>query len=490
MRAASGEVTRLARRCLTAAATLSLAGVVGCGQAPDVPPSGTALRIGFGLSSGRNPSAGIRQAARFVAFEGLINFSRHGRPQPWLAESWSTSGDGLTLRVRLKPDIAFHDNQPLTAVTVRDSLERQLPEYMGSLFQDVERIDVLSPLEVGITMKRRSNFVLEALDGGIASPGNPMAGTGPFIASPPDPDGSIAMTANAAYREGRPLLPGIRFRPYTSVRAAWADLLRGEVDMLYEVGIDALDSLETSRNVRLFTFPRNYAYLLILNVRRPSLRDPEVRRQLNAAVDREALVAQALGNHGRPADTPIRQEHWAHDAGAPRFTYAPSPLRSPLRLHCLFGDPSLERLAVALQRQLQAVGVELELERVPVDQIYERTKRGDFDVLLADVVAGPTLVRPLWFWYSNAQFNWGGYSNAAVDRALDAVREAPDDGAYRAGVSAFERAIVADPPAVFIAWSERARAVSTAFDVPAEPGRDILGTLRLWRPAAGGPVRH
>ena len=49
---------------------------------------------------------------------------------------------------------------------------------------------------------------------------------------------------------------------------------------------------------------------------------------------------------------------------------------------------------------------------------------------------------------------------------------------YRAGVAAFQRAIVDDPPAIFLAWSERARAVSTRFDVPVEPGRDILSTLR------------
>ena len=41
-----------------------------------------------------------------------------------------------------------------------------------------------------------------------------------------------------------------------------------------------------------------------------------------------------------------------------------------------------------------------------------------------------------------------------------------------------------DPPAIFLAWSERARAVSKRFDVPPpKPGRDILGTLRLWKPA-------
>jgi hypothetical protein len=42
-----------------------------------------------------------------------------------------------------------------------------------------------------------------------------------------------------------------------------------------------------------------------------------------------------------------------------------------------------------------------------------------------------------------------------------------------------------DPPAIFLAWSQRARAVSSRFVVPPiEAGRDILSTLRLWKPVA------
>ncbi len=69
-----------------------------------------------------------------------------------------------------------------------------------------------------------------------------------------------------------------------------------------------------------------------------------------------------------------------------------------------------------------------------------------------------------------------------ADAALDGIRHAPDDGAYKDGVAAFQRAIIDDPPAIFLAWSERARAVSTRFEVPVEPGRDVLSTLRFWRP--------
>jgi hypothetical protein len=42
-----------------------------------------------------------------------------------------------------------------------------------------------------------------------------------------------------------------------------------------------------------------------------------------------------------------------------------------------------------------------------------------------------------------------------------------------------------DPPAIFLAWSQQSRAVSTRFVVPTpEPGREILSNLRLWTPAA------
>ena len=99
------------------------------------------------------------------------------------------------------------------------------------------------------------------------------------------------------------------------------------------------------------------------------------------------------------------------------------------------------------------------------------------------------MVRPALWWHSRGPLNCGGYSSAAVDAALESINRAPDDAAYRAGVAAFQRAIVDDPPAIFLAWSERARAVSTRFEVPVEPGRDILSTLRLWRPVGAPALR-
>jgi len=64
------------------------------------------------------------------------------------------------------------------------------------------------------------------------------------------------------------------------------------------------------------------------------------------------------------------------------------------------------------------------------------------------------------------------------------VRYAASDDDNLNGITAFQQAVDDDPPAIFLAWMERARAVSKRFVVPAaEPGRDVLSTLRLWKPS-------
>jgi peptide/nickel transport system substrate-binding protein len=261
--------------------------------------------------------------------------------------------------------------------------------------------------------------------------------------------------------------------------------------MLYEVGPDALDSLEPSSRVRVFSYRRHYVYLALFNVSSPLLRDKTLRRRLNAAVDRERLIADGLGGHGIAARDPIWPDHWASADLAQESQYAPERIADSahrLRLTCVIADPAHERMAIALQRQLQSLGIDLNLELVGPDVALKRVSDHDFDVLLTEAISGPSLLRPYLFWHSKGPYNYGGFASRSVDAALDDIRHAANDDAYRAGVAAFQRAIVDDPPAIFLAWSERARAVSTAFDVQAEPGRDVLTTLRLWRPAGTGPI--
>ncbi len=452
------------------------------------PPAQVVLRIGFGLATGQTPQAGLRQFASNLAQEGLITIGKDGRARPRLAESWTVSADGLTWRFQLKKGVTFHDGQPFDAAHVKDALQAQLPGYLGPPFADVADIRAVGENEIEFSLKVPSSMLIEGLDVPLQRPGAQSVGTGPFVLSAFGPDSAV-MHGNQQYYLGKPAIDEIALRPYASVRAAWADMLRGQVDMLYEVGADAMDSLHPSNSIKVFTSERNYVYLAVFNLDRASLRDRGLRRAMNLAIDRKALLAEAFNGHGTPADGPVWPNHWARDPGLPAFEYSPRQHdvkgTAPV-FTCLFGDASLERLALGLQKQLAAVGINLVPQLTSLDKLYERLNARDFDILLADAVHGPSLVRAYWFWHTDSPFNYGHFSSRAVDDALDSVRHAKDDAAYKGGVAAFQRAVVDDPPAIFLAWSERSRAVSTRFEVREEPGRDILSTLRLWKPV-GGP---
>ena len=82
-----------------------------CGRStaplPGVEPNST-LRVGFGLTSGTDPQLGILQSMNTLTTEALVTFTRDGRPQPWVAESWRTTPDHH-VHLRLRPNVFFHD---------------------------------------------------------------------------------------------------------------------------------------------------------------------------------------------------------------------------------------------------------------------------------------------------------------------------------------------------------------------------------------------
>ena len=141
-----------------------------------------------------------------------------------------------------------------------------------------------------------------------------LVGTGPFIGRQRRTR-RREMRANDDYYLGQARRStGSSSQAYPSVRAAWAEMLRGQLDMLYEVGADALDSLRgVEQRSRRSRFARRYQYAVILNTQSPTLLPLEAfRRALNQAIDRDAIVRDALERpRRRRRPGPVWPHHWA-----------------------------------------------------------------------------------------------------------------------------------------------------------------------------------
>jgi peptide/nickel transport system substrate-binding protein len=451
----------------------------------------------------------MQQASRLVSSEGLTTLSRDGRIVARLAESWTTSADGLNWTFRLRPNAFFHDGSPVDSSAVKGSLERSLAGIDRDLspgLGDISSIETPSSHELIIRMRERSTFLLDALSVAINKvTAGSTVGAGPYM-SGKSIDGEIRMEAFSRYYGGTPQIQSVVWKAYPTVRTAWAGMMRGEVDFLYEVGQDAREFIEGEASTTVFPFSRQYAYGVIFNSRRDFFKDRRVRRALNHAVNRSALVQSAFGGHARPTDIPSWPEHWAFDSSVPRMEYDPAkalalleaanvtsfkvmPGRAPARIHftCLFPEnlPLWERIALVVQRDLSDIGIDMELQSVPIAQFNQRLVAGDFDTVLLEIVVGNSASRPYTFWHGASKQNVWGYSSPTVDSALDTLRRASDEQEYRQAFRQFQLATGDDPPAVFLALSETTRAVSKRFEVVAPAGSDILPTIADWRLADG-----
>jgi peptide/nickel transport system substrate-binding protein len=495
-----GKCRRIRRAITAIAVTTALAAAGSCRGTGGSQPaaSSTVLRIGTAQLSATNPNQGLRQLVQNQSVEGLALPGEDGRMQPRLAEGWTPGNDGRSLTIKLRPNAKFHDGSPVDAKAVAGTLPDGLRSFMGPVFSDVEYVRASAGGAVELGFRRASPFLLEALETQIQKPGEAGVGTGAFVAPP---NSTTDMRANADYYLGRPVVDTIHVESYPSVRTAWAEMLRGRIDFLYEVGADALDSMEKSTTVSVFTFTRRYQFVIVLNQESPVMRSPEIRRALNQGIDRGAVVRNALNSYGVPSSGPVWLRYWALPPDLPKFEFDPKAAAdavdrathtaagraASLHFTCLVPPDTVnERVALEVKRQLGMVGIDMAVEQISGDQIVQRTTKKEYDAALIELISGPTLFRPYLIWHSNTPLNWAGWGNPTVDSALDGVREAPTEDTYRRAVTGLQQAFMDDPPAIFLAWQVRARAISNRFVVPPpEAGRDVIGTLRVWKPAAG-----
>jgi peptide/nickel transport system substrate-binding protein len=459
------------------------------------------LRVGVALPSARAVDA---LANSFVS-DTLVGIAWDGRPVDRIVSAWDWTDDRLGLRHRLRPNLQFHDGSVLDAAYFKKALESALkaPQQPGTnvSFQSVRAVafDEKEKDAVVISLAQPEAFLLTDLANvALNHPTNDQIGTGPYKLQ--SSDGKLRLLAFDKYYRGRPKVDVVEIENFAESRASWAALMRGEIDAVHEIAPNAVDFVqaEGQTNVRTYAFLRPDYLQLAFNDRHPVLKNPAVRQALSYGVDRQAVVDHALNKQGTVAEGPIWPFHWAYSTAQKTYTHnseaatlrldsagfriSKSPTgRMPSRLHLtcltLAKNAQFEKIALVLQKQLYEIGVDLEIQALPIAELMKRLEAGDFETVLIQRTTGRSLAWTYLTFHSSQSVS--GYK--AADRVLDRLRQTTSETEIRALVGDLQQVLHDDPPAIFIAWPKVARGVSSRFQVPDETGRDVLSSLWQWR---------
>ena len=291
------------------------------------------LRIHVDAEPGRltplvAPSLWARRITLGTIFEPLLRYAPPdgrgaGRYAPRLARAWRVMPSGLEIRVELEPGVTFHDGHPLTAGDVQFTLDavrdpRKGVDHLRPMLDDVEAIELVSPHEVRLRLKRPSGWVLRALaevpilpqhvyDGSLHG-GGAVIGTGPWkLVS--NKAGVVHLTRNERYWAGAPAISDLEFVYEPDAAVALREAKRGDLDLIAALipahwpdQANAPGVVAGFRPLELATPRLRY---LVFNQARSPLDDPRVRHALALLVDRRTIARRVFGGLARPALWPI-----------------------------------------------------------------------------------------------------------------------------------------------------------------------------------------
>jgi peptide/nickel transport system substrate-binding protein len=412
-------------------------------------------------------------------FDALVHVDPNGRLIPGLATSWRAV-DATTWEFKLRRDVKFHDGSELSADDVIFSLDRpaRLTNSPGPFTSYTKQIvekratDPYTvrlktatpygplPLDLGsifiVSKKAAQNASTDDFNSGKA-----LVGTGPFKFVRFKRGDSIEVARNDNYWGDRAAWEKVTFRIITSSAPRLAALLAGDVDAIEGVPTADIARLKTNPKIRL---EQKISWRTIFwhldQTARPSpfvfdksgkrleknpLRDVRVRQAISKAINRQALVERTMEGMAVSASNLVAPGIFGYNETLPVEAYDPEGAKKLLAqagypngfILTLHGPNNRymndERIVQTTAQFLSRVGIQAKVETLPLSVYFGKARTGAYSAALlgwgslAHDFALRTLVgtpNPDTGW---GTWNWGKYSNPAVDELVQSSLSTVDE---------------------------------------------------------------
>lgn len=476
----------------------------------ETPTRGGILTEGIvGIPRFVNPTLAITRADQdtvALVYSGLLKIDEKGDLVPDLAESVNISEDGKTYHVVVRKDRKFHDGTPLTARDVvytmklvqdpdlksplRGSWNGVVIEEINEYEFNVIREEAYSPFIENFTLGIMPHHIwstlpIEQLP--FSQRNTEPVGSGPFSIEKVNRDASGLISGYslvpAESNQNRPNLSAIELRFFQNENLLRNAFLNKEISSTAYLPEAAIAELDQD-DIQIISEPLPRIFAVFFNQNRsPALRDKAARMALNAAVDRERLVAEVLGGYGVPTAKPILEELGALKSTSTELENNSVFSSEAARQILIDGDweqtetgswekeidDAVETLSLTIKTSntelfektvtiitegWRALGVEVQVEQYDqTDLVQSVIRTRDFQALLFGLDMNRT--EDLYpFWHSSQKddpgLNIAQYTNISVDRLLEKTRNSQDKAERQTLLLEASNAISEEVPAIFL----------------------------------------
>lgn len=359
-------------------------------------------------------------------FNKLIEFGRGTTSiVPALAESWEVSEDGKEYTFHLRKGVKFHTTKDFTpsrdfnADDVVFSFDRQgnkeNPYHsvsggnyeffngmsMPDLITEIVKVDdytvkfvlarpeapMIANLAMDFASIHSAEYAEKMMDNKDAFDLNPV-GTGPFQLVGYQKDAVIRYKANPDYWAGKAPIDNLVFAITPDASVRYQKLKAGECHVMAYPNPADIAAMKEDPAVNLMQREGLNVGYMAYNTQMPPFDNVKVRKALNSAINKQAILDTVFQGAGKAATNPIPPTIWSYKADLKDDVYDPAAAKAALEAEGVTDlkmkiwampvqrpyNPNARRMAEVIQGDFSKIGVDVEIVTYEWGEYLKRSK--------------------------------------------------------------------------------------------------------------------
>ncbi|UTH46385.1 ABC transporter substrate-binding protein [Loktanella salsilacus] len=403
---------------------------------------------------------------------------------PQLATAWTVAEDGMSIDMTVREDVVFHDGTAFNAQAVADNITRSQTmdgSMRKSELASIASVDVTGDYTLTLNLTGPDATVIAQLADRAGMMVSPTAAaamgddfglapvcSGPFAFEERVAQDKIVLKKFADYwNAGEIHFDSVTYLPIPDTTVRLANLQSGDIHILERLAPTDLAQVNADDSINVLSAVSMGYQGITFNVGNgeqadnPFGTDPRLRQAFSYAIDRDAINqvvfegAFAAGNQPFPPTSPWYDADYpveARDVEKAKALLAEAGYPDGIDLVVQVPNTTIPlQLMQVIQSMTAEAGINIEIVSKEFATLLSDQTAGDYQ---ASQIGWSGRVDPdgniHQFVTTDGGINDAGYSNAAVDDALNAARAQADVASRKTQYDAARDVLINDAPLVYL----------------------------------------